>query len=76
MKFEELENYFKLGLLIVFVTSVTITTLVGIPYFISFANEGFSQILGFAGSDLTDKKLINGLIVIALVAVALERFTN
>ena len=76
MKPAHLGIYFKLGLLVVFVTAVTITSLVGIPYLITYANESLFRSLGFVGSDLTDLKLISGIIVFALVAAALERFTN
>ncbi len=68
--------YFKLGLLIAFVAAVTTTTLVGIPCLITYANDSLFRSLGFVGSDLTDIKLISGIIVFALVAVALERFIN
>ena len=68
--------YFKLGLLIAFVAADTITTLVGIPYLITYANDILLRSLSFVGSDLTDIKLISGIIVFALVAVALERFIN
>ena len=68
--------YFKLGLLIAFVAAVTITTLVGIPYLITYANDNLLRSLGFVGPDLTDIKLISGIIVFALVAVALERYIN
>ena len=76
MQPEDWGIYFKLGLLVVFVTAVTITSLVGIPYLITYANESLFRSLGFVGSDLTDIKLISGIIVFALVAVALERFIN
>ena len=76
MKFKELGIYFKLGLLVVFVMAVTITTLAGIPYLITYANESLFKSLGFIGSDLTDLKLIRGIIVFALFAAALERFFN
>ena len=76
MKFKELGVYFKLGLLVVFVTAVTITSLVGIPYLITNANESLFKSLGFVGSDLTDIKLISGIFVLALIATALERFIN
>ena len=76
MESEGLGIYFKLGLLIAFVAAVTITTLVGIPYLITYANDILFGSLGFVGSDLTDMKLISGIIVFALVAVALERFIN
>ena len=68
--------YFKLGLLIAFFAAVTITTLIGIPYLITYANDILFGSLGFVGSELTDIKLISGIIVFALVAVALERFIN
>ena len=76
MKPAHLGIYFKLGLLVVFVTAVTITSLVGIPYLITYANESLFRSLGFVGSDLTDLKLISGIIVFVLVAAALERFVN
>ena len=76
MKPAHLGIYFKLGLLVVFVTAVTITSLVGIPYLITYANESLFRSLGFVGSDLTDLKLISGIIVFASVAAALERFFN
>ena len=76
MKPAHLGIYFKLGLLVVFVTAVTITSLVGIPYLIRYANESLFRSLGFVGSDLTDLKLISGIFVLALIAAALERFIN
>ena len=76
IKLKGMEIYFKLGLLIAFVAAVTITSLVGIPYLISYANDILFRSLGFVGSDLIDIKLISGIIVFALVAVALERFIN
>ena len=76
MKPAHLGIYFKLGLLVVFVTAVTITSVVAIPYLIINANESLFKSLGFVGSDLTDLKLISGIIVFASVAAALERFFN
>ncbi|MAL84880.1 MAG: hypothetical protein CMI23_00780 [Opitutae bacterium] len=76
MQTEDWGIYFKLGLLVVFVTAVTITTVVVIPYLITNANESLFKSLGFVGSDLTDLKLISGIIVFASVAAALERFFN
>lgn len=76
MKPAHLGIYFKLGLLVVFFTAVTITSVVAIPYLITNANESLFKSLGFVGSDLTDLKLISGIIVFASVAAALERFFN
>ncbi len=76
MRTEDWGIYFKLGLLVVFVTAVTITTVVVIPYLITNANESLFKSLGFVGSDLTDLKLISGIIVFASVAAALERVFN
>ena len=76
MKPAHLGIYFKLGLLVVFVTAVKITTMVAIPYLITNANESLFKSLGFVGSDLTDLELISGIIVFASVAAALERFFN
>ena len=76
MKPAHLGIYFKLGLLVVFFTAVTITSVVAIPYLITNANESLFKSLGFIGSDLTDLKLISGIFVLALIATALERFIN
>lgn len=76
MQTEDWGIYFKLGLLVVFVTAVTITTVVVIPYLITNANESLFKSLGFVCSDLTDLKLISGIIVFASVAAVLERFFN